>query len=56
MNPLTREWVSKAEGDLSTAERELRAWKKPDCDNLVALLDIVRETLRMALGLRTRKD
>ena len=131
MNPLTREWVSKAEGDLSTAERELRARKKPNYDaacfhaqqcaekylkailqekgitfgkthNLVALLDqalaavsslellrpdlqrlnlyavqfrypgecadkgtareavavssIVRETLRTALGLRTRKD
>jgi HEPN domain-containing protein len=131
MNPLTREWVSKAEGDLSTAERELRARKKPNYDaacfhaqqcaekylkaflqekgipsgkthNLVALLDqalavvsslellrpdlqrlnlyavqfrypgesadkgtareavavssIVREKLRTALGLRTRKD
>jgi len=32
MNPLTREWVSKAEGDLSTAERELRARKKPNYD------------------------
>lgn len=32
MNPLTREWVGKAEGDFSTAERELRARKKPNYD------------------------
>jgi len=32
MNPLTREWVSKAEGDFATAERELRARKQPNLD------------------------
>jgi len=30
MNPLTREWVEKAEGDLDTALRELRARKRPN--------------------------
>src|SRR5512133_3750933 len=32
MNPLTLEWVEKAEGDLTTAERELRARNKPNFD------------------------
>ncbi|MCX5656199.1 MAG: HEPN domain-containing protein [Planctomycetota bacterium] len=32
MNPLTREWVEKAEGDLVTAARELRARKSPNYD------------------------
>jgi len=32
MNPLTLEWVEKAEGDLTTAERELRARNKPNYD------------------------
>lgn len=32
MNPLTREWIGKAEGDLATAERELRARKQPNYD------------------------
>jgi HEPN domain-containing protein len=32
MNPLTLEWVSKAEGDYSTAGRELRAHKSPNFD------------------------
>ena len=32
MNPLTREWISKAEGDFATAEREVRARKKPNYD------------------------
>ncbi len=32
MNPLVREWVNKAEGDFTTAERELRARKKPNYD------------------------
>lgn len=32
MNPLTREWVSKAEGDFITASRELRARKSPNFD------------------------
>ena len=30
MNPLTIEWVDKAEGDLTTALRELRARKSPN--------------------------
>ena len=32
MNPVTREWVSKAEGDFVTASRELRARKSPNYD------------------------
>jgi len=32
MKPLTEEWVSKAEGDFSTAGRELRARKCPNYD------------------------
>ena len=30
MNPLTREWIEKAEGDFHTAGRELRARKNPN--------------------------
>ncbi|MFM9979394.1 MAG: HEPN domain-containing protein [Burkholderiales bacterium] len=32
MKPLTREWVDKAEGDRSTAQRELRVRKSPNFD------------------------
>ena len=32
MNPLTLEWVEKAEGDLLTARREYRARKSPNFD------------------------
>lgn len=32
MNPLTVEWVDKAEGDFTTALRELRATKSPNYD------------------------
>jgi HEPN domain-containing protein len=32
MNPLTLEWVEKAEGDLVTALRELRARRQPNYD------------------------
>ncbi len=32
MNPLTLEWVEKAEGDFATAQREIRARKKPNFD------------------------
>ncbi len=32
MNELTTEWVEKAEGDLATAGRELRARKRPNYD------------------------
>ncbi|WP_254175035.1 HEPN domain-containing protein [Planktothrix pseudagardhii] len=32
MNPLTIEWVDKAEGDFTTALRELRARKSPNYD------------------------
>ena len=32
MNPLTLEWVEKAEGDFITATRELRARKAPNFD------------------------
>jgi len=32
MNPLTREWVEKAEADLATAARELRVRKSPNYD------------------------
>ncbi len=32
MNPITREWVSKAEGDFYSAQRELRAIKNPNYD------------------------
>lgn len=32
MNPLTREWVEKAEGDFLTAAREYRVRKAPNYD------------------------
>ncbi|MBM4020497.1 MAG: HEPN domain-containing protein [Planctomycetes bacterium] len=32
MNPLTREWVEKAEADMATAARELRVRKSPNYD------------------------
>jgi HEPN domain-containing protein len=32
MNPLTTEWIEKAEGDLLTAQREYRARKRPNYD------------------------
>ena len=32
MKPLTVEWVSKAEGDFATVEREIRARKAPNYD------------------------
>ena len=32
MNPLTREWVQKAEGDFATACREVRVRKAPNYD------------------------
>lgn len=32
MNPLTLEWFDKAEGDLATASREIRARRKPNYD------------------------
>ena len=32
MKSLTREWVDKADGDLATAQRELRARKAPNYD------------------------
>ena len=32
MNPLTREWIEKAEGDYTTARREMRARNSPNYD------------------------
>lgn len=32
MNPLTTEWIDKAEGDYATAERELRVTTSPNYD------------------------
>lgn len=32
MNPLTLEWIAKAEGDFMTAEREARIRKNPNFD------------------------
>lgn len=32
MNPITREWISKAEGDYATARRELKARRSPNYD------------------------
>jgi HEPN domain-containing protein len=32
MNPLTHEWIDKAEGDFSTAGRELKVRKSPNYD------------------------
>lgn len=32
MNELTTEWIAKAEGDYATAERELRARRRPNHD------------------------
>lgn len=34
MNPLTQEWIDKAEADFSTAERELRARKRLNYDSV----------------------
>jgi HEPN domain-containing protein len=34
MKPLTAEWVSKAEGDFATLERESRARKNPNYDGI----------------------
>lgn len=34
MNPMTREWVAKAEGDFAMVERESRARKNPSYDGL----------------------
>ena len=33
MKPITREWVEKADGDLASAGRELRARKSPNFDS-----------------------
>jgi HEPN domain-containing protein len=33
MNPLTQEWIEKAEGDFATAQREVRARKFPNYDS-----------------------
>ncbi len=33
MNPLVEEWVTKAEGDFATANREMRARKAPNYDS-----------------------
>lgn len=32
MNPLTREWIEKAEGDFATAGREIQAEEMPNYD------------------------
>ncbi|HEX8639510.1 MAG TPA: HEPN domain-containing protein [Pyrinomonadaceae bacterium] len=32
MNPITREWIDKAEGDWATANREYKARKNPNYD------------------------
>lgn len=32
MNPITREWIEKAEADLATARREVRARRSPNPD------------------------
>jgi HEPN domain-containing protein len=32
MNPLTNEWIEKAEGDFATASREMRVRKQPNYD------------------------
>ena len=32
MNPITNEWVGKAEGDFATAQRELQVLDNPNCD------------------------
>jgi HEPN domain-containing protein len=34
MNPLTLEWITKAEGDFSTAGRELKVRKSPNLDTV----------------------
>ena len=33
MKPITREWVNKAESDITTAQREFRARKSPNYDD-----------------------
>jgi len=32
MNPITLEWIAKAEGDFATAEREIKATDRPNYD------------------------
>jgi HEPN domain-containing protein len=32
MNPITKEWIAKADGDFNSAQRELRARKNPNYD------------------------
>ncbi len=67
MKPLTREWVDKAEGDRSTAQRELRVRKSPNFDAvcfhaqqcaekyLKALLQERAAAIRAAVGKILRK-
>jgi hypothetical protein len=45
MKPLTEEWISKAEGDFSTAGRELRARKAPNYDAVCFQLSSVLKSI-----------
>ena len=53
MRPITSEWVAKAEADLVTAERELRAEQSPNYDaaRAVATAREVRNLARASLGI-----
>ena len=60
MKPLTLEWIDKAEGDYTSARRELRARKTPnygytaDKDMAYKSVEIcrsVRKAARLSLGL-----
>jgi len=56
MNPLTREWVDKAEGDFMTACRELRvrypgdSADKTEAKTAIKSAEVVREFIRGRLG------
>ena len=55
MNPITREWVNKAEGDFATARRELQvvanANDENDAREAVQRCEKVRKIMRASLGL-----
>jgi hypothetical protein len=54
MRPLTAEWVQKAEGDLATAHRELRARRAPNYDpGESADKTLARQATLMAESIKT---
>lgn len=56
MQPLTTEWVQKAEGDLTTARRELRARSAPNYDACCFHAQQCAEKYLKALFARSRNS